>query len=207
MITSTVEHSWDRIESWLARHAPVTHRLLRPPALLADIAATELRLGVAFPPDLRESLLRHDGVELQDGTLRLDYYGPPSGVGEILRSTEFLREVGQDIAEEEADLDEEERDEHAYWPRERLLITLGIGWQSSDGLFLVTRPGLHHGRVGRYFDRSGRRRAAGSNRHVRTTRTVRTGSPCSAPVDSSGSGSASIPGPARRLPTRGCWRT
>ncbi|MFD9540866.1 hypothetical protein [Streptomyces sp. NPDC060022] len=32
MITFTVEESWDRIESWLARHAPVTHGLLRPPA-------------------------------------------------------------------------------------------------------------------------------------------------------------------------------
>ncbi|MFE5097389.1 SMI1/KNR4 family protein [Streptomyces sp. NPDC056638] len=155
MITFTVEESWDRIESWLARHAPVTHGLLRPPAVLADIAAAELRLGVAFPPDLRELLLRHDGVELQDGTLRLDYYGPPSGVGEIVRSAEFLREVGEDVAEEEAELDEEERDEYAYWPHERLLITLGIGWQSSDGLFLVTRPGPHHGRVGRYFDETG----------------------------------------------------
>ncbi|MEV0193514.1 hypothetical protein AB0I39_33950 [Kitasatospora purpeofusca] len=80
---------------------------------------------------------------------------PGSGVGEIVRSTEFLREVGEDVAEEEAGLAEEERDEYAYWPRERLLITLGIGRQSSDGLFLVTRPGPHHGRVGRYFDESG----------------------------------------------------
>ncbi|MFE6750629.1 SMI1/KNR4 family protein [Kitasatospora purpeofusca] len=155
MITSTVEQSWDRIESWLARHAPVTHGLLRPPALPTDIEAAELRLGVAFPPDLRESLLRHDGVELRDGTLRLDYYGPPSGVGEIVSSTEFLRGIGQDAAEEESELDEEERDEYAYWPRERLLITLGIGRQSSDGLFLVTRPGPHHVRVGRYFDETG----------------------------------------------------
>ncbi|MFJ2150979.1 SMI1/KNR4 family protein [Streptomyces microflavus] len=155
MITFTVEESWDRIESWLARHAPVTHGLLRPPAVPADIAAAELRLGVAFPPDLRESLLRHDGVELQEGTLRLDYYGPPSGVGDIVRSTEFLRDVGKDAAEEEAELDEEERDEYAYWPHERLLVTLGIGWQSSDGLFLVTRPGPNHGRVGRYFDETG----------------------------------------------------
>ncbi|MFB8205791.1 SMI1/KNR4 family protein [Kitasatospora purpeofusca] len=155
MITSTVEQSWDRIESWLARHAPVTHGLLRPPALPADIEAAEIRLGVAFPPDLRESLLRHDGVELQDGTLRLDCYGPPSGVGEIVRSTEFLRHVEEDAEEEETELDEEERDQYAYWPHERVLITLGIGWQSSDGLFLVTRPGPHHGRVGRYFDETG----------------------------------------------------
>ncbi|KJY18558.1 SMI1/KNR4 family protein, partial [Streptomyces katrae] len=113
MITSTVEESWDRIESWLARHAPITHGLLRPAAVLADITAAEARLGVAFPPDLRESLLRHDGVELQDGTLRLDYYGPLSGVEEIVRSTEFLRGVGEGLAEEEADLDEGERDEYA----------------------------------------------------------------------------------------------
>ncbi|MET8754346.1 hypothetical protein ABZW32_30270 [Streptomyces sp. NPDC004667] len=46
---------------------------------LADIAAAELRLGVTFPPDPRESLLRPDGVEFQHGTLRLDYYGPPPG--------------------------------------------------------------------------------------------------------------------------------
>ncbi|MER5738905.1 SMI1/KNR4 family protein [Streptomyces sp. NPDC002262] len=122
---------------------------------MADIAAAELRLGVAFPPGLRKSLLRHNGVELQEGTLRLDYYGPLPGVGDIVRSTEFLHEIGEGVAEEEAELDEEERDEHVYWPHERLLITLGIGWQSSDGLFLVTRPGPHHGWVGRYFDETG----------------------------------------------------
>ncbi|CAM5233912.1 hypothetical protein GCM10010329_62380 [Streptomyces spiroverticillatus] len=155
MITFTVDESWDRIESWLTRHAPVTHGLLRPPAAPADIRAAELRLGLAFPPDLKESLLRHDGVELQDGTLRLDHDGPLSGVADIVSSTEFLREVGEDAAEDEAELTEEERDEYAYWPHERLLVTLGIGWQSSDGLFLVTRPGPHHGRTGRYFDETG----------------------------------------------------
>lgn len=157
MTVPTVEESWIRIESWLARHASVSHGLLRPATLPEDIAAAELRLGVTFPPDLTQSLLRHNGVELQDGTLKLGYYyGPLSGVENIVRSTELLREiaedVAEDIAEDEADLDEEERDQYAYWPHERLLVTLGIGWQSSDGLFLVTRPGPHHGRVGRYFD-------------------------------------------------------
>ncbi|MFZ3493937.1 SMI1/KNR4 family protein [Streptomyces sp. 5.8] len=157
----SVDQSWARIEAWLARHAAVTHGLLRPPALPQDIAAAELRLGVTFPSDLRESLLRHDGVELQEGTLLLDYYGPPSGVEDIVRSTEQLREIAVDAdlaeteAEAEAELHEEERDECAYWQRERLLITLGIGWQSSDGLFLATRPGPHHGRIGRYFDETG----------------------------------------------------
>ncbi|MCX5192505.1 SMI1/KNR4 family protein [Streptomyces sp. NBC_00249] len=157
MTTLPVEHSWARIETWLAQHAPVSHGLLRPAALPEEVAAAELRLGVTFPPDLRESLLRHDGVRLQDGTVTLGYYGPLSGVEDIVRSTEFLRGIGADLAEDEDEdaedeLDEEEADQYAYWPHERLLITLGIGWQSSDGLFLVSRRGPHHGRVGRYFD-------------------------------------------------------
>ncbi|MYV52090.1 SMI1/KNR4 family protein [Streptomyces sp. SID3212] len=152
MITTTVAQSWARIEAWLAQHAAVSHGLLRPPARPEDIAAAEFRLGVVFPSDLTESLLCHDGVQLQDGTLTLGYYGPLSGVEDIVHSTEFLRGIGSDVAEDEADLDEEERDQYAYWPHERLLITLGIGWQSSDGLFLVSRPGPYHGRVGRYFD-------------------------------------------------------
>lgn len=155
MPTLTVEQSWARIESWLARHAAVSHALLRPSALPEDIAAAELRLGVTFPSDLKESLKRHDGVRLQDGTPTLGLSGPLSGIEDIVRSTESLRVTGADLAEHETDLDEEERDQSAYWPHERLLITLGIGWQSSDGLFVVSRPGPHHGRVGRYFDEDG----------------------------------------------------
>ncbi|MEU9160705.1 SMI1/KNR4 family protein [Streptomyces sp. NPDC048424] len=157
MTPCTVEQSWARIETWLAQHAALSHGLLRPPALPEDIAAAELRLGVTSPPDLKDSLLRHDGVQLQDGTPTLGYYGPLSGVEDIVRSTEFLRDIGEDFVEDEDEdeLDEEERDQYAYWPHERLLITLGIGRQSSDGLFLVSRPGPHHGHVGRYFDEDG----------------------------------------------------
>jgi cell wall assembly regulator SMI1 len=54
---------WRRIERWLAREAPVTHRRLRPPAHPAAIAAAEAAMGVRFPDDLRASLLRHDGSE------------------------------------------------------------------------------------------------------------------------------------------------
>ncbi|MFI8453467.1 hypothetical protein [Streptomyces erythrochromogenes] len=116
MTTFSVDQSWDRIETWLAQHAAVSHGLLRPPARPQDIAAAL------------------------------------SGVEDIVRSTEFLRDIGEDLAEPEDELDEEERDQYAYWPHERLLISLGIGRQSSDGLFLVSRSGPHHGRVGRYFD-------------------------------------------------------
>ncbi|MEV6955573.1 SMI1/KNR4 family protein [Streptomyces sp. NPDC051183] len=154
MITPSVDESWGRIEAWLAQYAPASHAGLRPPALPQDIQEAERRLGLTFPPDLKESLLRHDGVELQDGTPQLGYYGPLSGVADIVSSTEFLRDIGEDLAEDEAEYgyDEDENDELAYWPHERLLVTLGIGWQSSDGLFLACRPGPNHGRVGRYFD-------------------------------------------------------
>ncbi|MCA1218036.1 SMI1/KNR4 family protein [Streptomyces sp. 8L] len=156
----TVEQSWSRVETWLARHAPVTHGLLRPPALPEDIATAERRLGVTFPADLRESLLRHNGVQLDDGALTFSYYGPLSGIGEIVESTEFLRKCAEEVdeSEEEADvlargLDiEAYRDELACWPAGRLLITLGIGWQSSDGLFLTARQGPNYGRLGYWFD-------------------------------------------------------
>ncbi|MFF5449481.1 SMI1/KNR4 family protein [Streptomyces sp. NPDC012888] len=148
----TVEDSWSRIEAWLARHAPVSHGRLRPPARPEEIAAAERRLGVAFPDDLRASLLRHDGVELAEGTPVLSYCGPLSGVADIVRSTEFLRAVAENGEADDGELGEDELDEYAYWPHHRLLVTLGIGWQSSDGLFLVCRTGPHLGRVGRYFD-------------------------------------------------------
>ncbi|MER5971543.1 hypothetical protein ABT112_17730, partial [Streptomyces sp. NPDC002055] len=42
-----------------------------------------------------------------------------------------------------------------YWSQDWLLISLGIGWQTSDGLFLSCRPGRDFGRVGQYFDETG----------------------------------------------------
>ncbi|GEC08635.1 hypothetical protein SSP24_62900 [Streptomyces spinoverrucosus] len=152
MSIPTVEESWARIDDWLARHAPVSHARLRPPTPDTDIEAAQRALGVSFPDDLVASLRCHDGVELQDGAPVLAYYGPPSGVADIVKSTTFLREVAADLDEEE---DEDEGESHelaAFWRPEWLLITLGIGWQSSDGLFLSCRPGPNFGRLGRYFD-------------------------------------------------------
>lgn len=51
---------WQRIESGLERLGD--SRQLRPPASGEAIAAAQARLGVTFPPELRESLLRHDGL-------------------------------------------------------------------------------------------------------------------------------------------------
>jgi cell wall assembly regulator SMI1 len=65
MSIPTVEESWARIDDWLARHAPVSHSLLRPPASDADIENLRLKLGVSLPDDLVASLRCHDGVELR----------------------------------------------------------------------------------------------------------------------------------------------
>ncbi|MGW7253847.1 SMI1/KNR4 family protein [Streptomyces sp. NPDC054834] len=153
-IPAAVEDSWARIDAWLARHAPVSHARLRPPAQASDIQAAERTLGVGFHPDLKASLRCHDGVELEAGAPVLAYYGPPAGVAGIVRSTRFLRDVSADFEPDEVlDEDDEDYDELAeYWHHDWLLITLGVGWQSSDGLFLSCRPGPDWGSVGRYFD-------------------------------------------------------
>ncbi|MER8010825.1 SMI1/KNR4 family protein [Streptomyces sp. NPDC094149] len=61
-MTSSVTESWTRIEAWLVANAPRTFAKLAPPADRAVIAAAEEALGLAFPPALTESLLRHDGT-------------------------------------------------------------------------------------------------------------------------------------------------
>ncbi|MEV7286350.1 SMI1/KNR4 family protein [Streptomyces sp. NPDC093252] len=156
MSIATVGESWDRIEDWLSRHAPVTLARLRPPASAADIEAAQRTLGVTLPDDVAASLRRHDGVELADGTLELSYYGPLSRVADIVDRTLSLRRIGEQFADLNTDDEnDDENDAHqltAFWHPKWLLLTLGIGWQSSDGLFVTCRPGPHHGRPGRYFD-------------------------------------------------------
>jgi cell wall assembly regulator SMI1 len=163
MSVPAVEDSWGRIDAWLLRHAPVSHALLRPPASTSDIRAAERALGVRFHSDLVASLSCHDGVELQPGAPVLTHYGPLSCVADIVKSTSFLRGISAGVPDDHAldedgeddgdDGDDGDDDELAtYWHHDWLLITLGIGWQSSDGLFLSCHPGCNWGRLGRYFD-------------------------------------------------------
>ncbi|WP_127933189.1 hypothetical protein [Nonomuraea polychroma] len=67
-VTRAVNRQWRRIESWLKRHAPRSHRTLGKPGKAADIAAAEADMGLRFPDDLRASLLRHDGSIYLDDT-------------------------------------------------------------------------------------------------------------------------------------------
>jgi hypothetical protein len=61
-VSARVDRAWERIETWLAEHAPVTAAALRPPAGDETIAATQQAVGVRLPPELVASLRRHDGV-------------------------------------------------------------------------------------------------------------------------------------------------
>ncbi|MFG2071178.1 SMI1/KNR4 family protein [Nonomuraea maritima] len=61
-VTRAVNRQWRRIETWLRKNAPRTHRTLGRPARPRTIAAAEAATGRRFPDDLRASLLRHDGI-------------------------------------------------------------------------------------------------------------------------------------------------
>ncbi|WP_327714392.1 SMI1/KNR4 family protein [Streptomyces sp. NBC_00490] len=61
MTPTPINSSWDRIEGWLAPHAPRTFASLPPPADQGAIDAAQVLLGQRFPAELAESLLRHDG--------------------------------------------------------------------------------------------------------------------------------------------------
>ncbi|QQC93375.1 SMI1/KNR4 family protein [Streptomyces alfalfae] len=59
----SAEQSWARIEGWLAEHAP-NEEPLPGPCTEAELERLYERIGVRLPPDVEESLLRHDGSGL-----------------------------------------------------------------------------------------------------------------------------------------------
>lgn len=64
-----VRHVWDRIERWLAAHAPRVYKALGPAASEAAIGAVETELGLRFPADYRVSLRIHDGERKNVGVI------------------------------------------------------------------------------------------------------------------------------------------
>jgi cell wall assembly regulator SMI1 len=77
-MTAPISESWKRIENWLAEHAPATYAALAPPADPADIAAVERVIGRPLLKPLVMSLLRHDGLLDQRGSLLPGFYRPMS---------------------------------------------------------------------------------------------------------------------------------
>jgi cell wall assembly regulator SMI1 len=77
-VTQRVNLVWQRIETWLAAHAPVSEAALAGPASPAQLGETQQRIGVTLPPELVASLLRHDGMGTGGGDLLPSIYRPIS---------------------------------------------------------------------------------------------------------------------------------
>jgi cell wall assembly regulator SMI1 len=138
--TARVDAAWRRIEKWLAKHAPVDARTLRPPAPAEDVDALQRQMSVAFPPDLVASLRRHDG--LTGYGFSLPPFFEPSSLVEI--RSDWVVNCGV--------LDDQDTSwTEAWWDR-RFVPFAAAG----DGGSLVVdqRPG-GHGRVGEFYAEDG----------------------------------------------------
>ncbi|MFF7210147.1 SMI1/KNR4 family protein [Streptomyces sp. NPDC008238] len=145
MSAATAEHAWDRIDSWLAAHAPGTFAMLHPPAPEGEIAATQRRMGVTFPPDLVATLRRHDGA---DEDFALPTHDGLLGARGCEERSGFLRGMLAEVL----DGDGEEND-GAYWHHHFVQFASYV--ITADGLTVDCRPGASFGAVGRFFDESG----------------------------------------------------
>ncbi|MFH9736069.1 SMI1/KNR4 family protein [Streptomyces roseolus] len=147
MTTHLVDAAWDRIDRWLLTHAPRTSAALAPPAPEEDIRAAERELGVVFPPDLRASLLRHDGTRPGPEALRFDTDDRLLGLRDIVEATGFLRSIAEDP-------DEEEDGAESYWAHG--YVQFGSYEVTADGVAIDCDPRRDtYGTIGRFFDETG----------------------------------------------------
>ncbi|MFE5861663.1 SMI1/KNR4 family protein [Streptomyces virginiae] len=145
MTQDLVQDSWNRIDEWLREHAPRTFATLGPPAGHEEIAAAQEELGVTFPPDLVASLLRHNGALEGVEAFRFSTHDRLLAVSEIVRDTESMRSIAEDLDEEEAEF---------YWIHDYLKF--GSYGATADGLTIDCRRGQDsYGAIGRFFDETG----------------------------------------------------
>jgi cell wall assembly regulator SMI1 len=134
-----VDAAWQRIETWLAAHAPTSRRALRPPATAARIDQAQRRMSVAFPPDLVASLLRHDGSAARGPSLPPFY--TPMPVDEIVSDWAVSCQV---LGETEYGFDR-------WWDKGFVpFATAGDG-----GCLVVDQSPGGHGRVGEFYPEEG----------------------------------------------------
>ena len=60
-----VAEAWGVIEGWLAKHAPVVRKSLRPPADDAKVQKLQKKIGFTLPEDFVASVLIHDGQKAE----------------------------------------------------------------------------------------------------------------------------------------------
>lgn len=132
-----VTDAWIGIDRWLARHAPASLALLAPPADPAEIAAAEDRLGLTFPADLVESLLRHNG---QTEWAKMFPGRPPLSVAEIVEHYEMC----MDIADEDDGFEPTEEGGEPWWDP----LWIPFAQLDGDAQVVDMRPGPGQGRLG-----------------------------------------------------------
>lgn len=139
--TARVTKAWQRIEKWLAAHAPAGARVLGRPAPASRIDDVQRRMSVPFPPDLVASLRRHDGLSAGRG-FDLPPFFAPSALDGILADWRLKCEI---LARTGDAWDE------PWWDRDFVPFA-----EAGDGgsLLVDQRPG-GHGRVGETFPEDG----------------------------------------------------
>jgi hypothetical protein len=96
-VTTRVDRAWERIDTWLAEHAPVTVATLRPPADDRLIAAVQRAVGVPLPPELVASLRRHDRVGREPGAFAFQEYMHPLSSEGIVDGATVMCQVLEDL--------------------------------------------------------------------------------------------------------------
>ncbi|MEU2475420.1 SMI1/KNR4 family protein [[Kitasatospora] papulosa] len=144
MTVIPVYRSWQRIETWLAEHAPRTFDSLRPPASADAISAAADELRMKFPADLVESLRCHDGVSPGHGLFQFPGGDQPLGIDAILRRGRMDRQLWNRLGEDHPD--------ETYWHPEFLMFADS---NPPDGLVLDCREGATFGAVGTHLKGGG----------------------------------------------------
>ncbi|MCX4578742.1 SMI1/KNR4 family protein [Streptomyces sp. NBC_01571] len=143
-MTSSTAGSWNRIEAWLAEHAPHTFARLGPPADPAEITAAEQTIGSPFPDPLRESLLRHDGTE--HAVLLPPFWMPLSTRLIVDAWKRRTRIYESDLSATEAADDGDAESEFGPWWHRQWIPFAADG--AGDHLVIDQRPTRVRGRIG-----------------------------------------------------------
>lgn len=144
---SEISAVWERIEAWYEAKGQTEN--LNPSATAEAIAQAEKDMGLTFPPELRESLLRHDGSA--DG-------GWPTGELLSLERMADERGVWMEVVESGTFDASDEYDDFFFDGADGVFLPRwwNSGWIPLDtdgggnGYFVDTTPGPHgqKGQVG-----------------------------------------------------------
>ncbi|MGW8376043.1 SMI1/KNR4 family protein [Streptomyces sp. ODS28] len=149
-MTPPIPESWERVERWLAAHAPATHSALLPPATPDEVVAAERAIGMAFPEPLVESLQRHNGTDRGSLPGLLPPFWSLLGTEEMAETWRMRTRIYEESTPEHERAEEEAESEAAlgpWWHRQWIPFAEDGG---GDELVLDQRPTAPlPGRIGR----------------------------------------------------------